>query len=145
MVKDKRYTVYSPLDGQPCADHDRATGEGVGAQEYTLVKMKVAELSAPLQAAAGKDVFFLAATLRPETMYGQTNCWVLPEGEYVLVEGLGNEAYVMAERSANNLAYQVGRPVENLRIWWRIGECRLLGGVMERVGFFCCYYSLLRL
>jgi leucyl-tRNA synthetase len=28
---------------------------------------------------AGK-VFLMAATLRPETMYGQTNCWVLPDG-----------------------------------------------------------------
>jgi len=25
----KRYTVYSPKDGQPCLDHDRASGEGV--------------------------------------------------------------------------------------------------------------------
>jgi len=24
----------------------------------------------------------MAATLRPETMYGQTNCWVLPDGQY---------------------------------------------------------------
>jgi hypothetical protein len=24
------------------------------------------------------QVYLLAATLRPETMYGQTNCWVLP-------------------------------------------------------------------
>ena len=24
----------------------------------------------------------MAATLRPETMYGQTNAWVLPEGKY---------------------------------------------------------------
>jgi len=24
----------------------------------------------------------MAATLRPETMAGQTNCWVLPEGDY---------------------------------------------------------------
>lgn len=23
VVKDKRFAVYSPLDGQPCADHDR--------------------------------------------------------------------------------------------------------------------------
>jgi leucyl-tRNA synthetase len=43
-VKDKRYTVFSPLDGQPCADHDRASGEGVGPQEYTLIKMKALEL-----------------------------------------------------------------------------------------------------
>lgn len=44
IVKDKRYTVFSPLDGQPCADHDRASGEGVGPQEYTLIKMKALEL-----------------------------------------------------------------------------------------------------
>lgn len=35
--------MYSPLDGQPCADHDRATGEGVGPQEYTLIKLRVKE------------------------------------------------------------------------------------------------------
>ncbi|KAL6329134.1 hypothetical protein AAG906_007680 [Vitis piasezkii] len=29
------------LDGQPCADHDRASGEGVQPQEYTLIKMEV--------------------------------------------------------------------------------------------------------
>ena len=44
VVKDKRYAVYSPKDGQPCADHDRASGEGVGPQEYTLVKMRALEL-----------------------------------------------------------------------------------------------------
>ena len=32
VVKDKRYAVYSPKDGQPCADHDRQSGEGVGPQ-----------------------------------------------------------------------------------------------------------------
>ena len=32
----KRYTVYSPKDGQPCLDHDRSEGEGVTPQEYTL-------------------------------------------------------------------------------------------------------------
>jgi leucyl-tRNA synthetase len=39
----KRYTVFSPRDGQPCMDHDRSSGEGVGPQEYTLVKMKINE------------------------------------------------------------------------------------------------------
>ncbi len=40
-----RNTIYSPLDGQPCADHDRATGEGVGPQDYTLIKLEVKELT----------------------------------------------------------------------------------------------------
>mmetsp|Transcript_29049 Transcript_29049/g.72774 ORF Transcript_29049/g.72774 Transcript_29049/m.72774 type:complete len:889 (+) Transcript_29049:1024-3690(+) len=107
VVKDKRYAVYSPLDGQPCADHDRASGEGVQPQEYTLIKMKALELPGKLAELQGKgEVFLMAATLRPETMYGQTNCWALPEGSYGAYRGLNNEIYIMAERSALNLSYQ---------------------------------------
>lgn len=57
------------------------------------------------------DLFLLAATLRPETMYGQTNAWVLPDGEYGVFKGLNNELYVMTERSARNLSYQERMPV----------------------------------
>ena len=49
----------------------------------------------------------MAATLRPETMYGQTNAWVLPEGKYGDFRGLSGEIYVLTERSARNLSYQV--------------------------------------
>lgn len=38
-----RHTIFSPLEGQPSMDHDRASGEGVGPQEYTLIKMKAVE------------------------------------------------------------------------------------------------------
>ena len=34
----KRYTIFSPLDNQPCMDHDRQSGEGVLPQEFTLIK-----------------------------------------------------------------------------------------------------------
>lgn len=44
--------IYSPLDGQPCADHDRATGEGVGPQEYVLIKMRALELPQCLSGAS---------------------------------------------------------------------------------------------
>jgi leucyl-tRNA synthetase len=53
------------------------------------------------------EVFLLAATLRPETMYGQTNCWALPEGDYGAFRGRNNEVYIMTARSARNLAFQV--------------------------------------
>lgn len=42
--------MYSPVDGQPCADHDRASGEGAKPQEYALVKMKVLQLPPALSA-----------------------------------------------------------------------------------------------
>nr|GEV34934.1 reverse transcriptase domain-containing protein [Tanacetum cinerariifolium] len=78
IKKDFCYTIYSPLDGQPCADHDRASGEGVVPQEYILIKMEVVPpFPDKLAILQGKKVFLAAATLRPETMYGQTNAWAI--------------------------------------------------------------------
>lgn len=48
----------------------------------------------------------MAATLRPETMYGQTNFFVLPEGVYSAFRMQNNEVFVCTERSAWNMAYQ---------------------------------------
>lgn len=70
----ERYTIYSPKDGQPCMDHDRSDGEGVGPQEYTGIKLKVLEFADEAKAAveekvpADAIVYMVAATLRPETM-----------------------------------------------------------------------------
>lgn len=68
----KRYTIFSPKDGQPCMDHDRASGEGTGPQEYTAIKMAVVEWGAVAQhikdIVGDKKVVMVAATLRPETM-----------------------------------------------------------------------------
>lgn len=51
-----------------CADHDRASGEGVGPQEYTIIKLRVLDLPGVLAPLEGKSVFLGPATLRPETM-----------------------------------------------------------------------------
>ncbi len=104
----KRCAIYSPLDKQPCADHDRASGEQVQPQEYTLIKMKLLEMpdSPETEAIRGRDVYLPAATLRAETMYGQTNCWVLPSGEYVAFELASGEVFIASEHSARNMAYQ---------------------------------------
>lgn len=58
---------------------------------------------APLR---GKKIFALAGTLRPETMCGQTNAWILPEGEYGAFEAAGDVVYICAARAARNMAYQ---------------------------------------
>ena len=103
----KRYTIFSPRDGQPCMDHDRSSGEGVGPQEYTLIKMKVTgALTGKLAGLGQESVFLVAATLRPETMYGQTNCWVRPDMKYAAVRLASGEVWVCTLRSARNLAYQ---------------------------------------
>ncbi|XP_054257041.1 leucine--tRNA ligase, cytoplasmic-like [Macrosteles quadrilineatus] len=103
----KRYTVFSPRDNQPCMDHDRATGEGVGPQEYTLIKMRMLKpYPEKLSAVDNQPVFLVAATLRPETMYGQTNCWVHPDIRYAVFQTTDKEVFVCTERSARNMAYQ---------------------------------------
>ncbi|XP_011609365.2 leucine--tRNA ligase, cytoplasmic [Takifugu rubripes] len=110
----KRYTIYSPKDGQPCMDHDRQTGEGVGPQEYTLIKMKIVEpYTAKFKSKVffssgvkGKNIFLVAATLRPETMFGQTNCWVRPDMKYIAFETTSGDTFICTKRAARNMSYQ---------------------------------------
>lgn len=105
----KRNAVYSPTDGQPCADHDRSSGEGVQPQEYILIKMRLLRLPNIPNAEeifGDRPVYLPAATLRPETMYGQTNCWVLPSGEYAAFELSGGEIFISSRHAARNMAYQ---------------------------------------
>ncbi|KAL3127962.1 hypothetical protein CHM_5g610 [Cryptosporidium hominis] len=130
-----RPAVFSRIENQPCADHDRSSGEGVGPQEYTLIKLKALSLPEDIEElVGGRDVFLVCATLRPETMYGQTNCWILPTGEYDLIlafdspickssettdgvlrkvydskeEALAdcNTVFICSKKSAYNMAYQ---------------------------------------
>ena len=71
---------------------------------------------APLSSllSAGRRVFLVAATLRPETMYGQTNVFLLPEGEYGAFDvssssssgGGSGDVFICSERSAKNMSYQ---------------------------------------
>lgn len=107
-----RYTIYSPKDGQPCMDHDRTEGEGIGPQEYTALKLRVKEWSpAAVELVKGKieddaNVYFIPATLRPETMYGQTCCFVGPKITYGLFKVKEKEYYIVTKRAAWNMAFQ---------------------------------------
>lgn len=110
----KRNSVFSIVDEQVCADHDRSEGEGVGPQEYVLIKLKVLEVEdterhskmAQLLSTQNKPVYLVPATLRPETMYGQTNCFVLPDGEYGAYEIAHDQIFVMSARAARGFACQ---------------------------------------
>lgn len=119
----KRYTIFSPKDGQPCMDHDRQSGEGVGPQEYVAMKLEVTqwgERASRVQEvvssaqAQGQKVYMVAAGLRSETMYGVTNVFVSPTvkyGVYRASTSKGNVSgqdalYICTPRAARNFAYQ---------------------------------------
>jgi len=83
----------------------------LGPQEYTLIKMKLLDGEKVPEKikkliSEKKNVYLVAATLRPETMYGQTNCYILPKGEYGLYEMANGDIYVSSEHAILNMAYQ---------------------------------------
>lgn len=105
----KRYAIYSRKDDQPCGDHDRSEGEGVGVQEYTCIKLEILGGKVPdiiSELMKKKKIYLVAATLRPETMYGQTNCFILPTGEYGIFELKNGELIICSQSSADAMAYQ---------------------------------------
>ncbi|PLN84120.1 leucyl-tRNA synthetase [Aspergillus taichungensis] len=112
IMYGNRYTVYSPKDGQPCMDHDRTEGEGIGPQEYTAMKLKVKEWAPEIaELVKGKieddaSVYFVPATLRPETMYGQTCCFLGPKIDYGIFRVKEKEYVVATKRAAWNMAFQ---------------------------------------
>ncbi|KAF2789122.1 leucyl-tRNA synthetase [Melanomma pulvis-pyrius CBS 109.77] len=112
-----RYTIYSPKDDQPCMDHDRTEGEGVSPQEYTAVKLEIKQLSPEATdllhgvATVQGKIFLVAATLRPETVYGQTCCFVNPSIEYGVFDVSNGHYYITTKRAAWNMAFQGIYPV----------------------------------
>ena len=56
--------------------------------------------------ASKNSVFLVAATLRPETMYGQTNCWVHPDIRYIAFTTASGDIFISTKRAARNMSYQ---------------------------------------
>jgi len=93
---------FCPNDNNPVTDHDLLEGEGVGINEFTLIKYDgEGEIS---------GLKFPAATLRPETIYGLTNIWLHPDADYVVAEvKLPNgkiENWVVSKSAASKLSFQ---------------------------------------
>ncbi|WP_236953749.1 leucine--tRNA ligase [Methanopyrus sp. SNP6] len=86
---------YCPYCENPVGDHDLLEGEDATIEELTLVKFPV----------DGDDMILVAATFRPETLYGATNVWVKPDEEYLIVE-VDGERWVVSEEAYRNLKHQ---------------------------------------
>ena len=100
LIKGTFPVVWCPKRETVVGDHDRLSGEGETPQEYTLLKFK------------GKDHFLVAATLRPETVFGQTNLWIDGDGTYTKAK-VGNETWIMSQEMPFKLKLQ-GHKVKDL-------------------------------
>ena len=105
VVRGTHPVVWCPRCESFVGDHDRLEGEGVRPEEFTLMKFKLA--------GEGPEAFLVAATFRPETIFGVTNLWLNPEAEYVEAR-VDGELWVISRQAAEKLADQ-GREVEVLR------------------------------
>lgn len=100
IVKGRHPVRWCTNCGNPVTDHDLLEGEGVEMLEFTLIKYRMG------------DLVFPAATLRPETIFGLTNIWMNPDGEYVVVP-VGKERWVVSRQAVDKLrmqGYSVGEP-----------------------------------
>jgi len=96
LVQKPYFATFCPEDGPVAVDPsetDILKGGKAEKNEYTLLKFKY------------DDAFLVAATLRPETVYGQTNLWINPTAEYVKAK-VGGETWIMSAQAAQKLGYQ---------------------------------------
>ena len=95
LIKEKYPILYSPEDESAMGEDDikEADSNPVEKMEFTLLKFKF------------KDKYLVAATLRPETVFGQTNLWANPEIEYQEAK-VGNETWIMSKEAVEKLKFQ---------------------------------------
>lgn len=94
LIKKGLHPVkYCIEDENPVTTHDLLEGTEADIQEFTLLKFKYG------------SSYIIAATLRPETMYGQTNMWVDPDVTYVKCDMDGQE-WIVSRECAEKLRLQ---------------------------------------
>ncbi|PKM92152.1 MAG: leucine--tRNA ligase, partial [Euryarchaeota archaeon HGW-Euryarchaeota-1] len=76
------------------AEMDISEGAGASVMEYTIIKFRLED-----------NTFLVAATLRPETIYGLSNMWVRQDVEYVVSE-VNEEKWIISKECARKLEDQ---------------------------------------
>ena len=97
VIKKGSYPItYSIEDNSPVGEDDIEEGDTnkVTIIEHTTIKFGVSD-----------DTYLIAATLRPETVFGVTNLWIKPTAKYVKV-AVGGEYWIVSREAALKLGYQ---------------------------------------
>ncbi len=98
LLIQKPYYAPACVECGPVAvdpsETDLSKGGNAEVNEYTLLKFRCG------------DEYLIAATLRPETVFGQTNFWVNPDVDYVRVR-VGDETWIVSEPASRKLTHQM--------------------------------------
>ena len=93
VIKGKFPVVWCIKDNSPVGDHSRVEGEGETPQEYILMKYQY-----------GNELI-VTATLRPETLFGDTNLWIHPDAKFVKAK-VDDEEWIISKSAAEKLKEQ---------------------------------------
>jgi len=106
MVKfGKKFIIFSPKDGQPCADHDRSVGEGVEVKEFVCLEFKLVDDNCTL----------LVATTDPRPYVDTKKIFIGKDDSYTIFSRDGLK-YVSSTEMYRNLQYQSDSKFETLEI-----------------------------
>ena len=104
----KRFSIYCPIDEQPCLDHDRMSGEGVLPQAVDLYKLLFSGNTGVLSdlGLASNTKYFLCAEYKSKGENG--TLIIYKEMRFVLFQKKGDTstAYLVEASLYNNLRYQ---------------------------------------
>lgn len=98
VVQGSHPVGWCPNDGNPVSQHDTLGDVEPEFTEYTLIKFEL------------EGNIVLTATLRPEMIFGVTNLWINPEGEYVRAR-IDGEYWMISVKCAEKLRF-LNRNVE---------------------------------
>ncbi|MDD3178115.1 MAG: leucine--tRNA ligase [Candidatus ainarchaeum sp.] len=105
-LKEKDLLIQKPYFATACincgpvavdpSESDISKGGNAQKNEYTILKMKLVDK---------ENTFVVVATLRPETVFGQTNLWIDYDLDYYYIK-INNEIWIASKEFAEKLKYQ---------------------------------------
>jgi leucyl-tRNA synthetase len=95
VLTGKHAVYFCPTCGNPVTTDDIKSGDEyeIGMSEFYLIKMRF------------EDGYIVAATLRPETIFGIVNTWIHPDEAYVKA-AVDGETWYVSERFAEKYSAQ---------------------------------------
>ncbi len=108
-LKEKKLLIQKPYYATACvkcgpvavdpSEMDLSKGGTAQKHEYTLIKLKYKE----------PNEYVVVVTLRPETMFGQTNVWLDYDATYVKIK-VEDEIWIASKEFAEKIKFQKEKP-----------------------------------